>query len=178
MSASHKVVSGSASAARYDWLMEMLVTKVGGGYLLGISVLLTAVVFYIHGRFKIFGTDVAWLKGVISELAINAENVSAKLFRSGPSPSLTAAGYHVLQRSGLKSYIDTKRSILLTTLKARTSGDPHAIQQRAFRLVAELSLEDAVERHLNTFALNNGLSADLLRRVGAIYLRDIAIESR
>jgi hypothetical protein len=35
--------------------------------------------------------------------------------------------------------------------------------------------EDSFARHLNKFAYRNGTSTDLLRRVGAIYLRDIAV---
>ena len=36
-------------------------------------------------------------------------------------------------------------------------------------------LDDTFARHLNKFAYRNGASTDLLRRVGAIYLRDIAV---
>jgi hypothetical protein len=42
-------------------------------------------------------------------------------------------------------------------------------------LVICISLEDSFARHLNKFAYRNGTSTDLLRRVGAIYLRDTAV---
>jgi hypothetical protein len=138
---------------------------------------LIAIAYYANGRFTGLEINVDWLKETISELLINAENISTKLFKNDSPISLTAAGYHVLQRSGLKSYVDTKRRILLSTLNRKNTADPYELQRRAFRLFATLSFEDLVAQHLNNFAFANGISPVLLRRIAAIYLRDIATRS-
>jgi len=53
--------------------------------------------------------------------------------------------------------------------------DLYTVQESAFRLFDRMSLEEPFARNLNKFAYRNGTSTDLLRRVGAIYLRDIAV---
>lgn len=155
--------------------MESLTINITWEYFLGVLGSLIALAYYTNGRFSVIETDVGWLKETIAELAINAENVSAKLFKNGSPVSLTATGYHVLQRSGLKSYVETKRATLLAALKLRRSGNPYEIERRAFRLLADLPFEAIVGEHLNNYAFKNGVSMNILRRVGAIYLRDIAV---
>lgn len=157
--------------------MDNVVITISWEFFLGIIGSLIAIAYYTNGRFTGIETDVDWLKEMISELLINAENIHSRLFKIGSPVSLTATGYHVLHRSGLKSYIDTKRSRLLSALRAGTSTDRYDLQRRAFRLLAHLSFEDVVAQHLNNFAFTNGISPALLRRIGAIYLRDIAVQS-
>jgi len=157
--------------------MNTLVINISWEYFLGVVGSLIAIAYYANGRFTGLETDVEWLKETISELLITAENVRTKLFKNGSPVSLTATGYHVLQRSGLRSYIDTKRQALLSRLSAGASSDRYELQRQAFRLLAELPFEDIVARHLNSFAFANGISTTLLRRVAAIYLRDIATPS-
>jgi hypothetical protein len=154
--------------------MDTLVINISWEFFLGLLGSLIAIAYSTNGRFSVLETDVGWLKEALSELLIRAENIPTKLFKSDSPVSLTAAGYHVLQRSGLKSYIDTKKKILLAALQPGALSDPYDLQRHAFRLFAELSFEEAVGQHLKSFAYNNGISTDLLRRVGAIYLRDIA----
>jgi hypothetical protein len=154
--------------------MDNVAINISWEFFLGVTGSLIAIAYYTNGRFTGIETDIGWLKETMSELLIRAENVPTKLFKNGSPVSLTAAGYHVLQRSGLKSYIDTKKQTLLEALKPGALSDPYDVQRHAFRLFAELSFEEAVGQHLKSFAYNNGISTDLLRRVGAIYLRDIA----
>jgi hypothetical protein len=157
--------------------MDNVTINITWEFFLGSMGSLIAIAYYANGRFTGLETNVDWLKETISELLINAENIRTKLFQSGSPVSLTATGYHVLQRSGLKSYIDTKRRILLSALDSKNSADPYELQRRAFRLLATLSFEDLVAQHLNNFAFANGVSPELLRRIAGIYLRDIATQS-
>ena len=85
--------------------------------------------------------------------------------------------WHVLQRSGLKSYIDTKKRALLAKLNSPALSDSYELLRRAFRLLADLPFEDTVAHRLNNFAFTNGISTDLFRRIAAIYLRDIVAKS-
>lgn len=158
-------------------VMDGLTINVSWEYFLGALGGLIAIAYYTNGRFTALETDIGWLEEMISELAIQAENVTAKLFENGSHPSLTANGYHALQRSGLRSYVDANRPTLLATLDAAKSREPHDIEQRAFGLLAELPLDGVVGLHLNRFAFSSGMSTTILRRLAAIYLRDLAVQA-
>jgi hypothetical protein len=167
----------SVHGPRTIMAMDTVAINISWEFLLGLLGSLIAIAYYTNGRFTALETDVGWLKETISELSINAENLRTKLFKNGSPVSLTPAGYHVLQPSGLKSYVDTKKRTLLASLSAEALSDPYELQHHAFRLLAELSFEDIVLHHLNNFAFANGISTDLLRRIAAIYLRDIAVQA-
>ena len=153
--------------------MDAITINIGWQYFLGIFSALIAIAYYTQGRFTALETDVAWLKDTIGELAIRADNVRAKLFKSSSPVSLTPTGYIALKKSGLRSYIDANRNALLNRLR-RVRSNPYELQRQSFMLFAELPLETVVLQRLNNFAVANDVSPGLLRRVGAIYLRDIA----
>jgi len=157
--------------------MDTFAINISWEFFLGILGSLIAIAYSSNGRFTALETDVGWLKEAISELLISAENVRTKVFKTGSPVSLTPTGYIMLQRSGLRSYIDTKKRTLLADLRTSTIADPYELQRNAFRLLAGLPFEDIVAHHLNEFAFANGISTDLLRRIAAIYLRDIAAPS-
>jgi hypothetical protein len=157
--------------------MDTFAINISWEFFLGILGSLIAIAYSSNGRFTALETDVGWLKEAISELLISAENVRTKVFKTGSPVSLTPTGYIMLQRSGLRSYIDTKKRSLLADLRTRAIADPYELQRNAFRLLAALPFEDIVAHHLNEFAFANGISTDLLRRIAAIYLRDIAAPS-
>lgn len=169
----HKAESGSGMWAAYHAAMTAIIINIDWQYFLGIIGSLIALAYYTQGRFTALETDVTWLKETIGELAIRADNMRSKLFESSSPISLTPAGYAALKGSGLRSYIDANRHALLDRLD-RAKSDPYELQRQTFRLLAELPLGAAVAHHLNTFAFTNDISPNLLRRVGAIYLRDLA----
>lgn len=171
----HKAESGSGFRAAYYGAMDAIVINIDWQYFLGIIGSLIALAYYAQGRFVALETNVTWLKEMIGELAIRADNVRSKLFESSSPISLTPAGYVALKGSGLRSYIDANRHGLLDRLH-RVRFDPYELQRQTFKLLAELPLEATVAHHLNTFAFTNDISPNLLRRVGAIYLRDIAAD--
>jgi hypothetical protein len=153
----------------------MLTITMNWEYFLGILGTLIALAYYANGRLTRIETNFDWLADAVRDLTIRAENVSAKAFEIGSPISLTATGERLLRDSGLKSYIDHRRDELTARLRARAPLDLYTIQESAFRLCDRISLEDHFARSLNKFAYRNGTSTDLLRRVGAIYLRDIAV---
>lgn len=155
--------------------MDAIVISIGWEYFLGILGALIAIAYYSNGRLTALETDIGWLKEMISELSIKTENVSAKLFKSGSPVSLTSTGYHALARCGLRSFVDAHRRTLLATLNAASLSDRYEVQRRAFSILAELTLDEPVARHLKQFAFSNGLSTTILRRAAAIYLRDMAV---
>ncbi len=156
-------------------ISHMLTINISWEYFLGIFGTLIALAYYASGRLTRLETNFDWLADAVRDLTIKTENISAKAFDVGSPISLTATGEQLLRDSGLKSYIDRYRDELSTPLRARAPFDLYTIQESAFRLFACVSLEDSFARQLNKFAYRNGTSTDLLRRVGAIYLRDIAV---
>ena len=155
----------------------MLAININWEYFLGIFGALITLAYYANGRLTRLETNFEWLADAVRDLTIKTENVSAKAFEIGSPISLTATGEQLLRDSGLKSYIDNRRDELTAGLRAQAPFDLYTIQESAFRLFDRISLDHPFDRHLNKFAYRNGTSTDLLRRVGAIYLRDIAVAS-
>jgi len=154
---------------------HMLTINITWEYFLGIFGTLIALAYYANGRFTRIETNFEWLADTLRDLTIRTENVSTKAFEIGSPISLTATGGQLLRDSGLKSYIDRHKDDLTARLRARAPFDLYTVQESAFRLFDHVSLDEPFARHLNKFAYRNGTSTDLLRRIGAIYFRDIAV---
>src|SRR6266446_161944 len=161
--------------ATHAYHRHMLTINISWEFFLGILGTLIALAYYANGRLTRLETNFDWLADAARDLTIKVENVSAKACEIGSPISLTATGEQLLRDSGLKSYIDHRRDNLTAQLRARAPFDLYTVQESAFRLFDRISLDDLFARHLNKFAYRNGTSTDLLRRVGAIYLRDIAV---
>lgn len=153
----------------------MLTINISWEFFLGLLGTLIALAYHANGRLTRLETTCEWLANAVRDLAIKVENVSARAFEIGSPISLTATGERLLRDSGLKSYIDHRRDELTARLRAHAPVDLYSVQESAFRLLAGIDLDDPFARHLKKFAYRNGASTDLLRRVGAIYLRDIAV---
>ena len=152
--------------------MNNLIIYINWEYFLGLIGTLIAIAYYANSRFSRLETSVEWLKETVSSLQIAFENRSAKLFDVRSPVSLTPAGRRMLIRSGLKSYIDAHKAELAQRI-ARSASDTYQKQLCAFRLFADLQFEQPIQGRLNKFAFANGVSTDMLRRLGAIYLRDL-----
>lgn len=153
----------------------MLTINVNWEYFLGLFGTLIALAYYANGRLTRIETNVEWLADTVRDLTIRTENISERAFESGSPVSLTGTGEQLLRDSGLKSYIDHRRDELTAQIHARGPFDLYTVQESAFRLFDHMSLDGLFARQLNKFAYRRGTSIELLRRVGAIYLRDIAV---
>ena len=168
----------SGVAARLDYHRRYACNQhKAGEFFLGIFGTLIALAYYSNGRLTRMETNFDWLADAVRDLTIKTENLAAKAFEIGSPIALTASGERLLRDSGFKSYIDRHRDELTAQLRAN-AFDLYTIQESAFRLLDRISLEEAFARQLNRFAFRNGASTDLLRRVGAIYLRDIAVYAK
>jgi len=153
----------------------MITINIGWEYFLGIIGMLIALAYYANGRLTRLETNFDWLAVGLRDLSIKIENVSTKAFEVDSPISLTATGERLLRDSGLKSYIDRRLDELSAQVRLSAPLDPYAIQESTFRLLDRLPLDDSFARTLNKFAFRTGTSTALLRRVGAIYLRDITV---
>jgi hypothetical protein len=152
----------------------MLTINIDWAYFLGLIGTLIALAYYANGRLTRIEANFDWLAQAVRDLTIKVDNTSARAFDARSPVSLTATGEQLLRDSGLKSYVDRRRDELTTLLQVEAPFDLYTIQERAFRLLDSLPLDDAFGRHLNKFAFRAGTSTGLLRRVAAIYLRDVA----
>lgn len=153
----------------------MLTIDINWEYFLGIVGTLIALSYYASGRFTRIETNIEWLADAVRDLTIKAENVSAHAFDTQSPVSLTGTGEQLLRDSGLKSYIDRRKDELAVQLRAMAPLDLYTIQENAFRLLHHIPLEEQFTRQLHRYAFRTGTSTDLLKRVGAIYLRDVTI---
>lgn len=155
--------------------MDGLALNISWEYFLGMIGSLIAIAYYANGRFTRLETNYEWLADALRELTITAQNISARAFDAGSPITLTPAGIRLLEQSGLKSYIEHQREDLVGQLQVSAPFDLYKVQDSAFRLFARISLDEPFFHRLNKFAFNNGIGIDLLRRIGAVYLRDIAV---
>jgi len=155
--------------------MNDIVITISWEFFLGLLGSIIAIAYYANGRLTRLETNVDWLTDAVRDLMVKADNVSSKLFDTGSPISLTRAGRQSLEESGLKSYIDARRGDLLEQVRTAAPFDLYRMQEAAFRLFARMPFEDGFARRLKKYAFETGTSTDLLRRVGAIYLRDIAL---
>jgi hypothetical protein len=115
-----------------------------------------------------------WLKETVLSIKIGSENRTNKVFDADSPIALTPAGRIALYGSGMKAYIDKHKRDLLMHCDNSRCTDPYEFQGYAFRMFMTLQLDATFDRRLRRFAFASGMSTDLLRRVGAIYFRDIA----
>jgi hypothetical protein len=155
--------------------MNDLVINISWEYFFGIIGSILAIAYYGSARFTKLETTVQWLADVVRDLTVRAENITSRLFDTGSPVSLTRAGYRHLEQSGFKSYIDRRRVDLLRQLPTGDPLDLYRVQDAAFRMLSSMPLERTFARRLNQFAFDHGISTDLLRRLAAIYLRDVMV---
>jgi len=153
----------------------MLTINIGWEYFLGVIGTLLALAYHANGRLTRIETNFEWLADAVRDLTIKAENMSAQAIDTASPISLTDTGEQLLRDSGLKTYIDRRKDELTAELRAVAPLDLYTVQQSAFRLLHLISFDTAFARQLNRFAFRTGTSIDLLRRIGGIYLRDLAI---
>jgi len=159
--------------------MNGLIIYINWEYFLGVVGTLVAIAYYANGRFTRLETSVEWLKEALRGFTIASENASMKLFEARSPLSLTRAGSRILKESGLEGYIDEHQDELIKLTKLyRPHLDPNHLQDRSFRLFADVPFAPEFEQRVNEFAFANGISIQYLRRVGAIYFRDLVLASQ
>lgn len=162
---------------RYDPThMNGIVINVNWEYFFGLVGTLVALAYYANGRFTRLEVSVDWLKEALRGLKISTENSEARLFDLSSPITLTRAGDRLLRLSGLKAYIHDHAEELRAQCQCPLGGDPYKLQSCLFRTFGEVALETDFEHQLNEFAFSNGVSVEILRRLGAIYLRDLTPE--
>lgn len=157
--------------------MEGVIIKIGWEYFLGIIAGLIAVAWYSSSRFTALETSMDWVKGLLKEVKLSSDNSATPAFAAHSPVNLTATGEKWLNESGLKEYIDANKDKFLQTCQEKKDTNPYEVQKHIFKVFDELPLEVAVDDKLKAFAFSKGTTMGVIRRVGAIYLRNLCLES-
>lgn len=156
--------------------MSDLSIQIGWEYFLGIVGLLIAIAWYSNGRFTALETSMDWVKDAIKELKVNADNISNPAFGSHSPISLNAMGEAWLVESGMQEFIDNKQAELLQSCEEKRSTNPYEVQKHVFKMFDVLPIEPAYDDRIKKFAFEKGTTMEVMRRVGAIYFRNICLE--
>jgi hypothetical protein len=115
--------------------------------------------------------------GLFDTRLTNLEGRVDKAFEGQSPITLLPKGQKILVESGLKQYIDQNRDNLLAECKtANSMANPYDIQTTAFEFFDAMLFDRDFEDRLKTAAFKNGVTIDVVRRVGAIYFRDVCLE--
>jgi hypothetical protein len=118
------------------------------------------------------------LKDVRERMAA-LEGRASGLFHSHSPIHLTSKGTDVLEGSGLKKYIDTNKDMLVGACAELGNFEtPYDVQQSAFDFMEEYPFPEEVENSMKEYAFNQGTSLEAVRRIAAIYFRDLCLESQ
>lgn len=152
-------------------------------YFLGIMGGLIGTAWYSSGRFARIETDMTWLKKEtssikksISELKLVNDNKNSDAFAAHSPVSLTQKGSSMLSESGMKDFVDSSIETLSSLCKPCETKNPYQIQQYVFDLFDSYKFPDKEFDLFQRFAFEKGLSIEIIRRVGAIYFRDIYLD--
>lgn len=153
----------------WEWALGILITV--GGALIGIA-------WKGSARFTAIETSMDWIKKTLDELKLTSDNQASgnPAFASHSPVSLTEIGQKWLSDSGLQQYIDTKRHELLSKCRDKQNTNPYEVQKYIFSFFDNLDLDPQFENRLKEFAFDKGTTTGVMRRVGAIYLRDMCLQ--
>lgn len=138
-----------------------------------IAVMIIAVAWKLSGRIgKIEGN----IEGLGTRLGNLETGQSGTIASSSPS-TLTEKGEKLLSSGGMKEYIDANLERLLGDCRSFNSLDTaYDVQRAALKLFATLELEEGLEKSMKTAAFEEGVSMDVMRQIGGIYLRDRCLD--
>jgi hypothetical protein len=142
---------------------------------LGIIGTLVLIAWKANGRFTSLETSLEWLADRIKDLKIDIDNVRNQAFRNTSPVALTDKGTLWLKDSGLKKYIDANLSTLKSSCSSKRETNAYEVQEYVFSLFDKMSFPKETDDKLKQYAYEQGISMEVLRRIGAIYFRDICL---
>jgi len=154
----------------------MINITIGWEWALGIFGLLILIAWKGSARLAAIETSMEWMKSNLNDLKVAVDNALRQLFSVGSPIDLRPLGLTWLNESGLKSYIDANSDQLLTLCKEKRSTNPYELQKHIFAMFDTLQMATNVEDRVKKFAYEQGTTMATLRRVGAIYLRNLYFE--
>ena len=129
------------------------------------------VAWYSGSRFSAIETSITWIKESITKLEGRMDNA----FGAGSPIKLLSKGVEILDKSGLKEYIDKQKEQLREKCQSvKTLDNQYNIQESAFECFDKLDFGD-FDSKLKEIAFKYGMSVETIRRIGGIYFRDFLL---
>jgi hypothetical protein len=153
----------------------MITMTIGWEWALGIFGLFILIAWKGSARFTALETSMEWIKRTLNELRIAVDNAngSKAAFGAASPVNLNPVGLEWLVQSGLKAYIDENEQQLLEVCKERRSKNQYELERRIFDVFDRHRFPAELDEGLKRFAFEKGTSTAVIRRVGAIYLRNL-----
>lgn len=146
-------------------------------YFLGIMAGLICVAWYSNGRFTALETSMKWVINKLDELKLANDNAQNPAFGAKSPVNLNATGEQWIIDSGLKEYVDKNKDYFLSVCQDKKETNPYEVQNHIFKLFDELNFDPALEDKLKKFAFLKGTTMAVMRRIGAIYLRNLCLDN-
>lgn len=152
------------------------IINIGIYKLLGFIGTLIAAAWYISHRLTKVETKVQGFETQLTSLTTNLTGALLdKAFGSGSPISLKPNGIKFLNDSGLKKYIDDNTESLLSKCQSdHLMDNQYDVQESVFRFFDHLTFGD-FEATLKESAFKYGWGMETVRRIGAIYFRNICL---
>lgn len=155
--------------------MEDLTVNISWEYFLGILATLIGIAWYSNGRFTRLETSMEWVKDILKDLKIDSENKTVGAFARQSPVSLTETGKQALKESGLKKWVDNHDKELFSLCEEKKNSNPYEVQEYIFDHFNTLKFDQEFSDRLKKYAFDKGYSTSIMRRIGAIYFRDICL---
>lgn len=127
-------------------------------------------------RFTALETNMQWVKETLQELKTASDNERNPAYASQSPVNLNAKGEEWLRASGLKEYLDQNKAKFLTICESKRTSNPYDIQQHIFSYFDNVEFEENLDKSLKEFAFEKGTTMNIMRRVAAIYFRNICLD--
>lgn len=155
--------------------MDGIIIKISWEYFFGIMGVLLGIAWYSNGRFTKLETSMEWVKDALKEIKVSNSNEKNPVFATNSPVALTPKGTELLDASGLKKYIDSHKKELMKLCDGKESINPYEVQEHIFKVFNASVFEEKFYDQLKRFAFEQGADIELIKRVGAIYFRDIVL---
>ncbi|MEJ0053860.1 MAG: hypothetical protein WDN10_04025 [bacterium] len=159
--------------------MDGVTIHIGWEYFLGLMAALLGIAWYSNGRFTALETSMQWVKDALHDLQVSTDNASAPApaFGQGSPVNLKPLGEEWLIESGWKEYIAAHKDELMKLCEEKRNTNPYEVQKHIFKAFDLLVLAPEFDNQLKKFAFEKGTSMGILRRVGAIYFRNLCLDN-
>jgi len=129
----------------------------------------------INERTNFIANDLKDIKPKIDDIFPKVDILWKDKIAPSHSPrQLNDRGKSILEKSGIKEIVDTKKGKLLQIVKEKGATNPYDAERIIFSIMADLPAHcpDIMDR-LKTGAFNSGESIETILFAGGIYLRNI-----
>jgi hypothetical protein len=157
--------------------IDMINITIGWEWALGIFGLLLLIAWRGSARFTALETSMEWVKEILRDLKVGVDNATgaAPAFGAGSPIDLKPVGVEWLEQSGMKAYIDKNKTDLMARCEEKRTTNPYEVQKHIFATFDTLTFPNEVDDKLKKFAFEKGSTMAVVRRVGALYLRNLCL---